>query len=129
MPHFSLKTKVHLDTAIKFIDYINSRLETPRIDLAEVMLKMVHLTLLKFPEFRIFCINGQFLKAKELALEYRNTTHPEKNLVFFASSPQSLFQYQASNRTPDFGPTIIVTDATETDIVSFQPVLSYNNVL
>jgi hypothetical protein len=128
IPHFSLKRKLSLDQLIKFTDLINSSSSTQKVELSDVMLKIIHLTLLKFPEFKIFFIGDKFLKAKELLIEYKSFSDPLKNIIFYAETVQSLLQYQNSNRYQINQPSIQVIDAIDTEILSFQPVLSYNNV-
>ena len=128
IPHFSIKRTLPINPLLKHIDELNQFSSTAKVDLSSVLVKIMNLTLQKFPEFRTLIVGKSFMQAKYLLIQYKNLVDGSKDIVYEAWPNKPHQRSRLAKEALSKYPSIVILDGSETDLASIEPVLGFNSV-
>ena len=124
-PHFWQKMNFDLT---KVEDLISKFPEDKKIELEDVIVKLVHDSILENQDLLNFRISGKFIKANNYCISYENLADKSLNKIYTYNKISKLGEKNAlENNVNNF--MIRIIDGSQSDLTYFMPVLSEKVVL
>lgn len=123
-PHFWLKVRLAIDPIDNFMNELHNA-KPVRLD--NILMKVVRDAIMETPDFFNFRVRGQFLRANNIWIHYKNLQDPKLNRTV----RMDLVNKISAEGTEEFDtnrPTFKIIDASGTDISAIMPVLRENQV-